>query len=215
MNELSLLFTLATIHVVGLMSPGPDFALVVQTTSRSGRRAGLAVAIGLSCGILLHTILSLTGISYLIQQHAILDILITLLGSSYLLYLGLGALHATWQHFRQPKTNAERVELTLTATRFRAAFLRGFSTNILNPKALVFFISLLSALVPATASYGFKFSLIATFFILSWLWFSMLAWLLSTATMQRKMMQAAPYIDALCGILFTSIATGILLNLML
>ncbi|NLS14783.1 LysE family translocator [Vibrio sp. SM6] len=214
MSELHLLFTLATVHFVGLVSPGPDFALVVQSTSHHGRRAGLAIALGLAVGIFLHTLLSLTGVSYLIQQHPILDVAITVAGSSYLLYLGIGALRATWHYFRHTHGYAQTPKASANIGGSRSAFTRGFMTNILNPKALVFFISVLSALVPVTASTSFKFSVIILFFVIAWIWFSALAWVLSTATMQRHMLRIAPYIDALCGVLFTTIGSGILLNLL-
>lgn len=69
MNEVTILITLASIHFIALMSPGPDFALVVQNATRHGRQTGLYIALGLSCGILLHSLLSLTGISYLVHQQ--------------------------------------------------------------------------------------------------------------------------------------------------
>ncbi|MDF5622415.1 LysE family translocator, partial [Vibrio parahaemolyticus] len=54
MNESTILLTLASIHFIALMSPGPDFALVVQNATRHGRQTGLYIALGLSVGILLH-----------------------------------------------------------------------------------------------------------------------------------------------------------------
>ncbi len=69
MNELTILSTLAVVHFVALMSPGPDFALVVQNATRYGRQTGLYIALGLSFGILLHSLLSLTGVSYLVHQQ--------------------------------------------------------------------------------------------------------------------------------------------------
>nr|WP_244292239.1 LysE family transporter [Vibrio cidicii] len=98
MNELTVLLTLASVHFVALMSPGPDVALVVQNASRYGRQTGLFIALGLSVGILLHSLLSLTGVSYLVHQQPLLYTLLQLLGGSYLLYLGIGALRAVLNH---------------------------------------------------------------------------------------------------------------------
>ncbi|NVJ58478.1 MAG: LysE family translocator, partial [Vibrionaceae bacterium] len=97
MNEFSILITLATVHFIALMSPGPDFALVVQNATRYGRQTGVYIALGLSFGILLHAILSLTGVSYLVHQQPTLFALVQIAGGSYLLYLGFGALKGTWQ----------------------------------------------------------------------------------------------------------------------
>jgi len=211
MNEVTILITLASIHFIALMSPGPDFALVVQNATRHGRQTGLYIALGLSCGILLHSLLSLTGISYLVHQQPTLFAIIQLAGGSYLLYLGYGALKATWhiiQHHDDDTDTVNSKDLILTNK--REAFSKGFATNILNPKALVFFISLMSSLVPADMSLSGKGFALLILFGLSLFWFSLLAWMLSTKTLQKKLHEATVYIDGLCGAVFTIIGVSIL-----
>jgi len=211
MNELTILTTLAVVHFVALMSPGPDFALVVQNATRYGRQTGLYIALGLSCGILLHAILSLTGVSYLVHQQPTLFALLQLAGASYLLYLGYGALKASWSSMRETQANQTSPEQpSLLLSNKREAFSQGFATNILNPKALVFFISLMSSLVPASMSLTGKGMALMILWGVSLLWFSFLAWALSTQRMQRKVKSMARYVDGLCGVLFTAIGLGIL-----
>ncbi|GAA4881437.1 LysE family translocator [Ferrimonas pelagia] len=210
MNELSLLMTLATVHLVALASPGPDFALVVQNASRHGRRIGLAIALGISLAILLHSVFALTGVSLLIQQHPHLPALFRLAGGGYLLYLGIDALrsvYASWNADRrgQPAKSVEEL------TSVRAAMTKGFTTNLLNPKALVFFLSLLTSLVPISMSLSGKLVAIAILWGLSFAWFALLAWLLTGARMQQRVRKAAPAIDGVCGVLFVVIGSGIVL----
>lgn len=211
MNEVTILITLASIHFIALMSPGPDFALVVQNATRHGRQTGLYIALGLSCGILLHSLLSLTGISYLVHQQPTLFAIIQLAGGSYLLYLGYGALKATWQIIQNHDDDADIVNSNdLILTNKRQAFSKGFATNILNPKALVFFISLMSSLVPADMSLSGKGFALIILFGLSLFWFSLLAWMLSTKALQKKLSEATVYIDGLCGVVFSLIGASIL-----
>ncbi len=211
MNEVTILITLASIHFIALMSPGPDFALVVQNATRHGRQTGLYIALGLSCGILLHSLLSLTGISYLVHQQPTLFAIIQLAGGSYLLYLGYGALKATWYTIQHHDDDTDSVHSTdLILTNKREAFSKGFATNILNPKALVFFISLMSSLVPADMSLSGKGFALLILFGLSLFWFSLLAWMLSTKALQKKSHEATVYIDGLCGAVFTIIGVSIL-----
>ncbi|MEZ8950295.1 LysE family translocator [Vibrio sp. 10N.247.311.18] len=211
MNEVTILITLASIHFIALMSPGPDFALVVQNATRHGRQTGLYIALGLSCGILLHSLLSLTGISYLVHQQPTLFAIIQLAGGSYLLYLGYGALKATWQIIQNHDDEDDTVNAKdLILTNKRQAFSKGFATNILNPKALVFFISLMSSLVPADMSLSGKGFALIILFGLSLFWFSLLAWMLSTKALQKKLSEATVYIDGLCGVLFSLIGASIL-----
>ena len=92
MQELSVLLTLAAVFAVALVSPGPDVALVVRTSLHQGRRAGLASALGLACGILLHTTLVLTGVSLLLSRTPVLFAILQALGALYLAWLGVGAL---------------------------------------------------------------------------------------------------------------------------
>lgn len=213
MSEITILVTLASVHFIALMSPGPDFALVVQNATRHGRQTGLYIALGLSCGILLHSILSLTGVSYLVHQQPTLFALVQIAGGSYLFYLGYSALKATW--FNKPsekEDNNKTGEPQLLLSDKRHAFSQGFATNILNPKALVFFISLMSSLVPASMSLSGKGAALAILWTLSLAWFSFLAWALSTQRMQRKLQSVTIYIDGLCGVIFSIIGSGILLQ---
>lgn len=211
MNELTILSTLALVHFIALMSPGPDFALVVQNATRYGRQTGLFIALGLSCGILLHSMLSLTGVSYLVHQQPTLFALLQLAGGSYLTYLGYGALKATLAsvYKAQPSHDAPASPSLLLSNK-RQAFSRGFATNILNPKALVFFVSLMSSLVPADMSLSGKSIALVILWSLSLVWFSFLAWVLSTQRMQLKVKAIAVYIDGLCGIIFSVIGVSIL-----
>ncbi|MCG7491680.1 LysE family translocator [Vibrio sp. Of14-4] len=209
MNEITILTTLASVHFIALMSPGPDFALVVQNAARYGRQTGLYIALGLSFGILLHSILSLTGISYLVHQQPQLFAGLQLVGGSYLAYLGYCALKGCWQAKNNLESQSKQESSTLLSNK-RQAFSRGLSTNILNPKALVFFISLMSSLVPADMSLTGKGLALGILWGLSFVWFSLLAWALSTKRMQGKIKAMAFYIDGLCGLIFTIIGTSIL-----
>ncbi|EKO3656236.1 LysE family translocator [Vibrio metschnikovii] len=214
MNEISLLITLASVHFIALMSPGPDMALVIQNATRYGRHTGLYIALGLSCGILLHSLLSLTGVSYLVHQQPLLFALVQVAGGSYLLYLGSNALRHTMQHWKTDSgVISQRTELLLNNK--RQAFSRGLITNLFNPKALVFFISLMSTLVPASMSLQGKGMALLILWAISLLWFAALAWMLSTERLQRKLQRASRYIDLLCGIIFSLIGLMILSQAMI
>ena len=189
-NEVTTLATLVTVHIVALMSPGPDFALVVQNAGRYGRQTGIMIALGLSLGILLHSILSLTGASLLIQQHPMLFALLQAAGGSYLLWLGIGALKSAHGNTGSKRHQSEAGQPSKSSQRVIAnrkqALAKGFTTNILNPKALVFFLSLLSTLVPGSMSLGGKATAIGLLWLTSFLWFALLAWLLTGAAPAAK-----------------------------
>ncbi|SHG04166.1 LysE family translocator [Vibrio gazogenes] len=202
-NEYQILLTLASIHWIALMSPGPDFALVIQNATRYGRTTGIYIALGLSFGILIHSILSLTGISLIVHTHPVWFALIQIAGGSYLAWLGLSTLSSLYQRKKtrhQPETLSPA---SLWLDNRKQAFSKGFLTNLLNPKALVFFISLMSSLIPADFPASGKMLALVILWGLSFFWFAILAWLLSSPRLQNKLHAAAVYIDGLCGIIFS------------
>ncbi|PKG55877.1 LysE family transporter, partial [Shewanella sp. GutDb-MelDb] len=148
--ELQLLLSLAIIHSVALASPGPDFALVVKMASQESRATAIAAAIGISVAILLHSLLSLTGVSVIIKSSQWLFIAVQLIGASYLGWMGIGAVRSAMTHFQTKRAKKDAIELGSTITTntahnglsIKQGFLRGLYTNLLNPKAMVFFITL-------------------------------------------------------------------------
>lgn len=209
MNEAHILLTLASIHFIALMSPGPDVALVVQNSARYGRQTGLYIALGLSCGIFTHSLLSLTGVSYLVHQQPFLFALLQILGGGYLLHLGYNAVIQTLSRWHKNASQHDTHPGFLLENR-RQAFSRGLMTNLLNPKALVFFVSLMSTLIPSGMSLSGKGYALIILWSLSLLWFGSLSWVLSTSRMQQKLQAMSRYIDVLCGLIFSVVGGAIL-----
>lgn len=210
MNELSILLTVLAVHTVAVMSPGPDVALVIQNASRYGRQTGILIALGLTFGICLHLTFSLTGISFLIERQPLLFSLLQFAGGSYLLYLGIGALKATIQNWGA--SNDILAGGCKVLSRKRDAFVRGFVTNILNPKAFIFFVSLLSSMIPVEMSVAGKGSIAVAILLVSFAWFASLAWLLTTQAMQKRLASMVKYIDSVCGVVFVLAGSTILLQ---
>ncbi|MGS0692526.1 LysE family translocator [Shewanella sp. 0m-4] len=209
--ELQLLISLSFIHLIALASPGPDFALVVRLATQESRAAAVASALGIAVAILGHTLLSLTGVSLIIQSSALLFTLVQLAGASYLAWMGMGAIKAAWLHWKDPVS----IE---TATQGRGitpykGFMQGLYTNILNPKALVFFITLFSTLITPQVSFATKSMAALLLFSLSFIWFSLIAVVLSKPTIQLKMKQASPLINLVTGLVFIGVALMIISGL--
>lgn len=225
--DLSLLMTLALIHSVALVSPGPDFAIVVKIATQEARSTALAAAVGISMAILLHSILSLTGLSLVIKGSPALYLLVQLLGASYLGWMGIGALKAAWTSLRlalKPKHASVGAEVMADveipeednntgAMGPLKGFIKGLYTNLLNPKALVFFITLFSALITPEVTVPTKVAAALLLLGLSLVWFGALALVLSRPAIQRRLRRLMPGIDALIGLVFVSVALAILHNL--
>ncbi|MCL1058646.1 LysE family transporter [Shewanella gelidimarina] len=212
--ELQLLLSLAIIHSVALASPGPDFALVVKMASQESRATAIAAAIGISVAILLHSLLSLTGVSVIIKSSQWLFIAVQLIGASYLGWMGIGAVRSAITHFQTKRAKKDAIELGSTITTnaahnglsIKQGFLQGLYTNLLNPKAMVFFITLFSALITPDINLLTKIVAVFIMLILSLIWFIFIALVLSKPTIQQKVKQASPIINLVTGLLFISVA---------
>jgi len=123
----------AIAHLLAVMSPGPDTAIIFQQSFAKGRNSGILTALGIGFGIFLHCLLAISGISILLYSTEEVRFIIKILGASYLIYVGLQSL--LLQDASEPKTQA---------TIFTHPFFIGLITNILNIKAFLFTISLFS-----------------------------------------------------------------------
>lgn len=110
--------------------PGPDMALVLQTSVGRGVRPGIATAAGLAMARIVHVVLSACGLAALLQSAPWLYHTVRLVGAAYLLWIAI-------QVFRSPPFRLD--DPVMPAPRaLRAALGRGFLGNMLNPKALLF-----------------------------------------------------------------------------
>lgn len=147
---MDLILTVAFLHLLACLSPGPDIFLVVLNSIRHGWRSGLATTAGILAGVCVHITLGISGISYLLTRGPEVQRGVGLLGGLALAYLGsLGIAH--WR--RTPRlTSLEGTDLPVPSG--GNAFAQGLAVNLLNPKALLYFLSIFSVLLgpdlPAT-----------------------------------------------------------------
>lgn len=129
-SHLFLLYVTALAVVYAL--PGPDMALVLQTSTRYGARHGLANAAGLACARTAHVTLSACGAAALFHRAPWLFETVRIVGAVYLTYIAL-------QIFRSPNFGlGEATNTSHNEPAYRTAFVRGILSSLMNPKALLF-----------------------------------------------------------------------------
>ncbi|MFF5899789.1 LysE family translocator [Streptomyces argenteolus] len=126
--------------------PGADFTVVVRNALAS-RRSGLATAVGVAGGLLVHTALAVAGLAAVLVAMPVLFRTVQLLGGAYVLWLGLSGLHAL-RRDAAGAGDAREEPGGRAPTPWRRSLRQGFLTNALNPKAPVLFLSLLPQFVP-------------------------------------------------------------------
>lgn len=136
-----------------LVVPGPDFVLVTRNAWLHGRRVAMATVAGILSGLAGHTTLAVVGVSALIAANKSALIILKFLGAVYLIGLGfigvLASLRRRGGH--RVQTRQPPNESPLQPVGCGQAFAQGSLNNLLNPKAVVFFLSFLPQFVSSRA----------------------------------------------------------------
>lgn len=147
MTELQVFIALVISHLIAVVSPGPDFAIVVRHSIRHGFAPTVPMAIGIGTGILLHVFYSVMGIGIIIATNLIIFNLFKIAGAGYMLYMAYIGWCASSENIipkiEQQKTSNDGDAPPLhhpSYTKWQA-FRIGFLTNALNVKATIFFLS--------------------------------------------------------------------------
>ncbi|PIQ77601.1 amino acid transporter [Candidatus Peregrinibacteria bacterium CG11_big_fil_rev_8_21_14_0_20_46_8] len=203
--------TFATIHILGMMSPGPDMAIVTRNALKYNRRIALFTTLGIVLGLMVHVSYSLLGLSVIIKQSILLFNLVKYLGAAYLIYIGLKSLRAKPQPLHEIQAQVGKAARAQTITS-GAALRMGFLCNVLNPKATLFLFSLFTqVMAPNTplliqSLYGF--------FILgtALMWFGALALLFSHADIKQRFAKIQHHIERAFGAILIALGLKVALK---
>lgn len=197
MNEL---IAVALFTVLAVISPGPDFAMVTRASYAFGRRNGLFAALGIACGVQVHVLYTVLGVSLLVQHSPTLFLVMKVLGAGYLIYLGYSSL-----------TNTSRLSLEGESGRKAGgAFLSGFLTNALNPKTLLFVVSAYTQVVGPDSSLARQFAYGLFMSLAHWLWFSLVALCFSSTSLRRLMIDRQRLVDRVIGVALLGLGVTVL-----
>lgn len=123
-------------------TPGPDVIYILTRGIAQGRRAALISVLGVCSGYLVHTVLSVFGLSALIYASAGLFEVVKYAGSIYLIYLGIAMLRSK----TPTESLGDRRQFSV-----RRMFLTGMTTSLLNPKGLLLFFAFFPLFVDTQA----------------------------------------------------------------
>ncbi|MBT1158923.1 LysE family transporter [Aminobacter anthyllidis] len=135
---------LLAVFSVLMVVPGADFVMVVRQSVVHGRRAAIITSFGIGVSLLFHVSYTILGIGLIVSKSLLLFSLIKWAGAAYLLYLGVMALRAGPMELAPVDVQDGGEAKKISAMR---CFLTGFVTNALNPKAVLFFLPLFTAMV--------------------------------------------------------------------
>jgi RhtB (resistance to homoserine/threonine) family protein len=196
MEALSSAYAVAVISLLAAISPGPDFCIVLKNSLSHSRKAGLLTALGVSLALIFHLTYTLLGIGVFITQSPVVYTLIKCSGAIYLVYIGFSSLRSSFKSAVSLDQNQFTPLAHLSASK---AVMQGFLTNLLNPKAAVFFISLFSQFIDAST----PLALMVEYAFINWSialgWFLFLSYLVTSEGFIKKIHYFRAYIDRVMG----------------
>ena len=195
MEYLSIFLTVALVHFLAVVSPGPDFMMITRNSLIYSRKTGIYSAIGLGLGILVHVTYCLIGIGLIISQSPFLFSVIKILGAVYLVYIGYKSI--TSKSHNSIKDNVAKKNTDLT--RINAVKV-GFITNALNPKATLFFLSLFTIVIKPNMPLFIKVLMGAEMSFVTFLWFAFVAIIFSHHLLKNRIIKVQHYAEKVIGV---------------
>jgi RhtB (resistance to homoserine/threonine) family protein len=185
--------TVAGIHLLAVMSPGPDFVLISRNSLVYSRKAGIFSALGLALGIIVHITYSLIGVGFIIAKSIVAFSIIKFLGAGYLIYIGYKSLRA------KPKQGLENEFADNLPMNNLQAIKNGFLTNILNPKVSLFFLALFTQVIHQTTPASIKILYGLEMSAMTFAWFSAVSMVLSHNKVRAPFRKIQHYVERVMG----------------
>ena len=191
--------TVVVAHFLALISPGPDFLLVVRSSLRNTRRRALGVALGIALANGLYITLCLIGVGSLIAHSLWLMVALKIIGGGFLLYIAWQAIKARRSDYAF--ISAETANDGRRAPSFLKEFLLGMASGLSNPKNIIFYLSLFSVVLTPQVSHSLSIGLGVWMTLLVLFWNAMIVLVLSRRQVRRVFGKAAFYLDKTAGVL--------------
>lgn len=196
-------FAITLLIMLAAISPGPDFAMVAKNSLLYSRKAGTWTALGVATSLLIHASYCILGLAIIISQSLLAFSVIKYLGAAYLIYIGIKSLLAKRE---TAHLNIHHSKHTISAFQ---AFRQGLLCNLLNPKAIMFLLAFFTLVVKPGSSLWTELGYGMEIAIIHWLWFSLLAYLLTHHYIKRNLSRIQFYIVKTMGVVLIAFGARI------
>ena len=189
-SDLLTLASIGFVQLLAVISPGPSFLITARTAVAQSRADGMKVALGLGAGTVIWSSAALLGLNAAFHAWPVLFMAMKIGGALFLLYIA-------WMIFTHA---AEPLKIETGGERLPHPFVKGFLTQISNPKVAVFFGSIFFAMLPSQVPLWMTLSLIfITSFNEVW-WYCAVALFFGAPGVQRFYLKAKVWIDRVTGL---------------
>lgn len=197
MIDVTPILKIAPIFAAALASPGPDFFMISSVSLSRGRWAGVQASAGIALGNFIWAALCTFGLGLVFAKMHGLMVVIRVCGGAYLVYLAYQLWKGSFK--AEATTDDDTAVNTVAEDRRRHPFVTGLLTNATNPKALAFFTSIFAFALPKDASLGTQGAMLFMIAFMSILWFALVSYFLSTASVRKSYTRWSRWIDRFAG----------------
>lgn len=190
-STLSSLGTLALLHLLAAMTPGPNVIVIGHRAASLSRASGLSAVAGVTLATLLWVVLSLAGVGVVLRQAGEVYGWLRLIGAGYLVYAGVRCLLSA----ARPEVWARPPGSPGRGSSFRA----GLLTTLSNPKSGIFWTSSFAVAVPSAAPPAFYAAAVAIVAVQTVAWYGLVAVLFAGAPSRRAYARSARWLEAAAG----------------
>jgi threonine/homoserine/homoserine lactone efflux protein len=193
----AIITTVVVAHFLALVSPGPDFLLIVKSAVRNTKGQALGVAVGIALANGIYITLCIVGVGSLLATSLVVMTVLKILGGLFLLYVAYHALRSKKADYAF--VSAETTDPTVGQKSFGREFATGFLSGISNPKNIIFYLSLFSVVLTNDVGLGFKVGLGVWMTTVVFLWDGFIIFVLSQKRVKRVFGRVAFYVDKVAG----------------
>ena len=194
--------SLASICLLGAMTPGPSLAVVLKHTISGSRKNGVYTSVFHGLGVGVYAVLTVLGMAIIIKETPWLFNLIRYSGIAFLLWLSFKALTSS-------ATSSEQVSNINKPTLQKSAY-EGFMIAFLNPKLAIFFIALFSQFINEGSLWQEKVIMVITVGGFDTIWYCLIALVFSQSNMIDKLKRNSNIIEKTTGVALLLLATNML-----
>jgi len=202
LENLTALLGILTAITLGAISPGPSFVLVARTAMVASRRGGLAAAFGMGIGAAIFALAALLGLQGVLLAFPTLYVVLRVLGSLYLAYLGTRLWRAAQHGVAAPTAGGGPI-----STRH---FLLGLTTQLTNPVTALVLASIFAAFMPKNMTTGLQMLLVGMVFMIDAGWYTIVALVLSSERPRNAYLRYQGWIDRAAGGIMVAMALKLL-----
>ena len=192
--------TVVIAHFLALISPGPDFLMVVRSALRNTRRRAVGVSLGIALANGIYIVLCVIGVGSAIAHSLWLMVTLKIIGGCFLLYIAYHALKARRHDYAFLIQNQDESRLQ-NAPSFWKEFWLGMGSGLSNPKNIIFYLSLFSVVLTPESGMMLSVGLGIWMTLLVFVWDTMIIFVLSPKRVRQTFSKIAFYIDKIAGLL--------------